>query len=345
MAETNYIALSKTLSIGAIGGYSAQFFGFPAPFLMGPAILVTVACLVGMRLEVSTILRDVCFIFIGLSMGSSATPAVIDAAKQWPISFIILAITLYLIMFFGTLMLRRLFKFRPISAILASTPGHLSFVIALSEDMKADTQKIALVQSVRVLFLTLLIPFILIGLDLKLPKLDIIVQSTPLEWIALLTLTSALVGYIFKKLKLPAAYLIAGMLLSTGTHVTEMVEGLMPQWVIIPAFITMGSLIGTRFNDIKLTTLKSILKPSIAYSIVSFLLATFGALTVYLIVDLPFAQILIAFAPGGVEAMIAMSLLLNIDPTFVAAHHIMRLFVLIALIPLFTIRLKDKRPD
>ncbi|NRA87018.1 MAG: AbrB family transcriptional regulator [Rhizobiales bacterium] len=82
--------------------------------------------------------------------------------------------------------------------------------------------------------------------------------------------------------------------------------------------------------------------PSTYYSLLSFLIAGIASFCVYNVIDLPFAQILIAFAPGGVEAMIAMALLLNIDPTFVAAHHIMRLFILIGLIPYFMWRAKHK---
>jgi len=49
---------------------------------------------------------------------------------------------------------------------------------------------------------------------------------------------------------------------------------------------------------------------------------------------LPLMQLLIAFAPGGVETMAAMSVLLDADPAFVAAHHVLRLFVLTALVPI-----------
>jgi uncharacterized membrane protein AbrB (regulator of aidB expression) len=43
----------------------------------------------------------------------------------------------------------------------------------------------------------------------------------------------------------------------------------------------------------------------------------------------------LAYAPGGLETMIAMAVNLNIDPTFVAGHHVFRLLALLVLIPLF----------
>jgi hypothetical protein len=48
----------------------------------------------------------------------------------------------------------------------------------------------------------------------------------------------------------------------------------------------------------------------------------------------PFAQIWIAYAPGGVEGMAAMALSLHLDPVFVATHHIFRILALIGLLPI-----------
>ncbi|NRA87017.1 MAG: AbrB family transcriptional regulator [Rhizobiales bacterium] len=256
MKATDYIILFKTLLIGSVGGVIALYLSFPAPFLMGPAIAVTFSCLMGIKLQISSKLRDVSFIFIGMSMGSSATPEVIETAKQWPSSFIILAISLYLIMLLGAWSMRRFFHFSAKSSILASTPGHLSFVIALSDDLKSDTKVIALIQSVRILFLTLLIPSILIWMDLSLPENNFIPQIMHIKWIIILGILAAILGYGLKKYKLPAAYLIAGMLASTLPHITGVVEGVLPTWIIIPCFIIMGSLIGTRFSDVKLSELK-----------------------------------------------------------------------------------------
>ena len=44
-----------------------------------------------------------------------------------------------------------------------------------------------------------------------------------------------------------------------------------------------------------------------------------------------FADIIVAFAPGAMDAMLALALTLHIDPVFVGAHHLSRfVFVTIA---------------
>jgi len=43
--------------------------------------------------------------------------------------------------------------------------------------------------------------------------------------------------------------------------------------------------------------------------------------------------LLVAYAPGGVEAMAAMAVQLGLAPAFVAAHHVARLLVLTLFVP------------
>ena len=50
--------------------------------------------------------------------------------------------------------------------------------------------------------------------------------------------------------------------------------------------------------------------------------------------DMPFGQVWVAFAPGGVEGMAAMALALDFDPAYVAAHHLLRLLALALVLPL-----------
>jgi uncharacterized membrane protein AbrB (regulator of aidB expression) len=54
------------------------------------------------------------------------------------------------------------------------------------------------------------------------------------------------------------------------------------------------------------------------------------------------AILIVAFAPGGVEAMAAIALSLGYEPTFVAAHHVFRLFLLSFLMPYIFVKLRRR---
>ena len=66
----------------------------------------------------------------------------------------------------------------------------------------------------------------------------------------------------------------------------------------------------------------------------------FSELVVWL-AHFPQAEALVAFAPGGVEAMSILALALQLDSVFVAAHHIVR-FVSIGLALPVLIRIRPE---
>ena len=205
--------------------------------------------------------------------------------------------------------MRHVWKQNRDTAILSSLPGHLSYVLGLPTDTKGDFATISVVQSTRVLSLTLLVPF-----AVSLMGYDTSVMALPGAHMTLLPLAvsielALLLGLGLARFRIPAALLLGGMIFSTVTHMSGLVVGHVPLWASIPALVLMGSLIGSRFAGASLQTLRR----------------AFGA---------GLAVTVIAFAPGGVESMAAMAIIMNADPTFVAAHHVWRLVILTFLAPL-----------
>jgi uncharacterized membrane protein AbrB (regulator of aidB expression) len=63
-------------------------------------------------------------------------------------------------------------------------------------------------------------------------------------------------------------------------------------------------------------------------------LAVGAALALERLTGLPFAGLILAFAPGGLAEMVLVSLALGIDTAFVSVHHIVRMVFLVACAPL-----------
>jgi uncharacterized membrane protein AbrB (regulator of aidB expression) len=55
------------------------------------------------------------------------------------------------------------------------------------------------------------------------------------------------------------------------------------------------------------------------------------------IVDVPIGQVLVAFGPGGLDAMAALALTMHMDSAFVAVHQLAR-FIAIAIVAPFAAR-------
>ncbi|MGB3209753.1 MAG: AbrB family transcriptional regulator [Desulforhopalus sp.] len=98
-------------------------------------------------------------------------------------------------------------------------------------------------------------------------------------------------------------------------------------------FVITGSVIGARFTAIPLADIKRLFGGALAVVIVSSMIAALFAALAANILGLPFGQLWVSYAPGGVEAMVAMALSLGYDSAFVATHHLFRIILLIFILP------------
>ena len=331
----NVLVLLQTLVVGAIGAGLAYWLYIPAPFLLGPAAFVTIAALCGLTVDIPAKLRNAGFVLVGLGLGSGVTPEILSAATRWPLSLVLLCAAVAVILWGGGAMLARLYRMDHNTSILAAAPGHLSYVLALGLDTKADLPLLTLIQSIRVLALTILTPpLVILVTGETLPRGLPPTEAMPLPLVLPLAALAAVVGLGFHRLKVPAAMLIGAMVVSSIGHGTGWTPGGMPHWLSIPGFVMMGSLIGARFSGITVLMMRrAAVGAAILTGLAVVVACAAGGLT-SLILGFPLKNTLLAFAPGGVETMAAMALLMHGDPAYVALHHVVRLFALTALIPL-----------
>ncbi len=331
-----------TLAIGAVGAAVSVLLHFPAAWLTGPLLAVTIAGFAGVELDVPVFLRQVSFIVIGMVMGSGVSPATLEAALQWPLSFIGLIFSVALVMITGWAILARIWKLDSNSALLAATPGHLSYVFSLASETRSDTLAIGMIQSLRLLALTLLVPFTMAGMGLSSPDGTVPIAAMSLPWLLINGLLAVAAGWLLMKMRMPAAFLMGGLLIATLSHITGIASGAVPQWLSVPCFVILGSLIGTRFSNVSWVAFRRSAGAAVAVTVSAFAISFACALAVAHVTGLDPTQVLLAYAPGGLETMAAIAVNMHVDPAYVASHHVFRLFILLALIPLF---LKTPKAD
>ena len=325
----------NALMIGVIGAVAAWWLKVPAPFLTGPATFVSVAGVLGVACRIPDKLRDACFIVIGLALGSSVTPEVLSVAAAWPVSLIGMCISVGLVMLSGGLMLQHVFGMDQKTALLASSPGHLSYVISFSADIGAGTAIISVIQSMRVLFLTLAVPVAVAVLtDADMAMSAPIGQVLPLIYLAVLAVLAAIFGMVLVKVKVPAAFLISGMIISSIGHGTNLTPGSVMPEISTTGFIVMGTLIGTRFSGVTFNMLREAAFGGILLTAIGLAISVCAAAIISRWMGLPLIDVIIAFAPGGLETMVAMGAIVGADPAYVAIHHVARLFFLSVFVPL-----------
>jgi len=121
------------------------------------------------------------------------------------------------------------------------------------------------------------------------------------------------------------------MIGSSVLHGTGVVEGGLPPWVRAIALVGIGALIGSRFARMRPKTLVSHLNAAVGSFAIAVAISAAFVAVIALTTHVRFADIIVAFAPGAMDAMLALALTLHIDPIFVGAHHLSRfVFVTIA---------------
>ena len=170
-----------SLGVGSAGAFLGYLVNLPLYMLTGPAVIVSLLSLFGLRLGITPLLRDIAFLFIGIGIGAGVNAEAASAMLRWPLAFVALAVMLVLAMIMCRVALAKFFGFDRLSAVLASAPGHLSFVLALGETYKVDLTRVSVTQSIRVLLLTLSVPALaaVMGLDISQGMTPCLLYTSP----------------------------------------------------------------------------------------------------------------------------------------------------------------------
>ena len=325
-----------SLIVGGIGAALAYWLSFPVFMLTGPAIIISALSFAGIRFAIADIVRDVAFLFLGISIGAGVNAEATAALARWPLAFLALIVMLLITLTGCRFLLTRYFDFDRRSALLASTPGHFSFVVSIGSSLDLNVAKIAAVQSVRLLALTILVPFVAVAFGVNIAA-SILPSGVAMQSIHVAILLAASLGFglALKRFKVPAPLLIGGLIISAFSHAMDITPGVLSAAITLPCFLIVGTMIGTRFSGIAVLQLKQALMAGLIITVVSVGAAIIAAVSVAAFVGMPAAHVVVAFAPGGLETMVAMGVMLGANPGFVAACHVGRLLCLTVLVPFF----------
>lgn len=313
--------------IAALGGLVFHWLGVPAAWLSGAAIGATLWGLSGKAVPMPRALADAAMLVSGAAMGAAVTPAAIAAMGRYPGSLVLLVIGVFAISAASTAWLMRIAGWRRADAVLASVPGALSTVLAVAADRKAEVASIAIVQNFRLFVLIALLPSLVVLTGDGGNTGALIGEGLPIEspgGMAVILLGGLLLGIVFKQLKVAAPILLGATVMSSVSHGTEFVTGVIPPVIATGGLVLIGLFIAERFRDVQRSTLKRALMAALgSFTTGMIVAALFAALAAWL-AGVSFANGLVAFAPGGLEAMTVLALILGLDPLYVGIHHLVR---------------------
>jgi membrane AbrB-like protein len=315
----------ETLAIGAIGGALFLWANLPGGLISGAMIAVGIAAIAGRPLFVPAHLTQAVLVLLGISLGSLVSRQLLQHMGAYPLTIALLALATVCSTFGSSLYLQRVHGWDQTSAFLAGSPGALSQITMLATEKGADVPAIAVVQTMRVIILTAALPMLLTltGIAPSSPPAAAVAIASPLE-LAELIAASVAVALLLRLIKFPASWMFGAMIGSSVLHGSGLVEGGLPPWVRAVALIGIGALIGARFARMKAKTLLGHVNAALGSFVVAIVISGAFVAVIALTTHVRFADVIVAFAPGAMDAMLALALTLHIDPIFVGAHHLSR---------------------
>ena len=315
---TSVPKLALTLMVGVLGGLALYLVGFPAAWLTGSAVAVAILAISGHAVMVPQRLQQLAFLLIGVSMGGGMSPDTLERISEWPASIVLLVVLIMAATLASYQILTRYGGWDRVTAMCGAIPGNLSLVVATALEQGAATERVAIAHTLRLLVLLVVVP----------PAVALVATET----VALARPASA--GLIDTLILLAGGLLIGSFMASGALHAFGVVETVLPRPIVGGALVLLGTAIGARFAGVSLATFLHVLLASTASLTAGLLVCLVPAAGFALVTGLALPQVLLAFAPGGIEAMITLAFVLDSDVPYVAALHMIRVVTLAIALPL-----------
>ncbi|MGI8524857.1 MAG: AbrB family transcriptional regulator [Pseudolabrys sp.] len=328
---------AETMVFAVAGGTVLGLAGMPGGWLSGAILFVAAAALAGRPMYVPLRLNRVIFVLIGISLGAVVTPETLRGIATYPLSVLVLIAAMAVVSYVGGEYLRRVHKWDRVSAFLGAAPGGLSQCVAVATELDADLRGIAIVQTVRVVIIAVGLPAALTILGLVTPSSRGVggeFNFATLDELLILLAVSTAVATLAYRVRFPGGLLFGAMLSSAVLHGTGWIHAVMPWWAANTAMIALGGITGSRFANTPIRLLLRFMGAALGSFAVSIGIAGAFAGVLVMALSLRIADVMIAYAPGSVDAMMLLALALNTDPVYVGAHHLSRIFFVSLTMPL-----------
>jgi membrane AbrB-like protein len=341
-ASFPYARFLAAILIGALGGWLFVRLNLPLPWMLGSMTACTLASLVRVPIAAPGAVRPPMTMVIGVMLGVGFTPQFFGSVAHWLPT--VLGLAGFILVSGGACVayFRRVAGFDLPTAYFAGMPGGLVEMVIVGEDKGGDARTIALVHSARVLLVVLTLPFlvqVISGSSLGArPQLGVSILETSWRdeiWLIATALAGAFLGHF---LRLPARLLLGPMFASAAVHVLGWTRFAPPVEIVNVAQLVLGTTIGCRFAGTAPREVIRILVLSLGSTVILLAITVAFAVGVSHVSVYGQVPLLLAYSPGGLAEMSLVALSLGIEVAFVAAHHIIRVFiVMIGAAPVFAL--------
>ena len=322
----------------------AEFFSVPLAWFLGPMIVTSLASLNGLKIKMPRLVLSLVLIFLGLYIGNYIDKTLFSQIQEWAWTSLIMLAYIILSVLLVSKYLQKFSQYDKKTSIFSAAPGALGPLMILAEDEKSDLSRVATSHLIRLIIIITVFPFVVDSFyNLENIKVtEKIIENQNIYNLFILIILSIILILIFDKLKVPAA-LLAGTLVSSGfLQISEIAVYKLPPNIIDFSLLILGSSVGCRFAD---KSFNEIAKNALHSFVATFMLVVLGLLAAYvagLVIEKNFFTLLLSYCPGGIYEVAVIAIFFDLDPEFVAFHHIIRLLMILFVVPII-LRIIEKK--
>ncbi len=319
-----------------VAGYLLDRLGVPLPWMIGPMLVSAGAAIAGRMERPPVMTRSIGQTIVSGSVGLYFTGQALEAMAAQFGAMIAVALSTILAGFLVAALLMRLVRIDVISACLCSIPCGPVETAQLAERYGVPPAPVAFAQIMRVAFLVLTIPPVVVWLTPggggpvgpMIPTVEGAVGSATMLAIAICG------GQVFKRLRLNSPYFLGGLAFVALASTLEVPMAPLPFPVLAAGQVLLGVWLGGMFDRRILASSRDFAGAAVI-STVSLLVLCFGmAAALVWSADMPWQAAVLATAPGSTTEMALTAKILQIDVALVTAFHVTRIFIILPFAPL-----------
>ncbi len=327
-----------TLALAWAGAQLCLSLHTPLPWMIGPLLVTALATMLRARTESSTPLRNWGQCTIGAALGLYFTPDITQlVVSLWWAILLCIAWAMLLGLGFGFCLQRlhgpHLPQLSRSTTYFAGCLGGASEMTLLAERHHARTDLVAATHSLRMMIVTLLIPFAIQFSGLQ--GIDVLPVSTREvhgPGLALLFLVTGGAAWLLARRQLPNPWFIGPLLVTMGLTMANLSLSAIPKEFSNAAQLVIGVSLGVRFTPAFVHTAPRWLASVALGSLVLIGLSAGFAWVLSRSTGLHALTLVLATAPGGIAEMSITAKVLKLGAPVVTTFQVCRLIAVLLLV-------------
>ena len=321
----------------------AEYLNIPLAWMIGPMIATSIAALNGLQVLMPKLALSSILIILGLHIGNYIDQNLLNQMFNWIWTTIIMFFYIVVSILIVSKYLQKFSGYNQKTSIFSAAPGALGPLLILAEYEKSDLSQVATAHLIRLIIIITVFPFLIVSLSpIELVEVEKFDYGSQNHWeLILLIFVSLIFIFFFDKIKIPAA-LLSGSLVASGIlQIFDIASYKLPDASINFCLLILGASVGCRFAN---KTFKEIANNSFHGLVATILLVILGLVAAFIatfFVDTNFLSLILSFCPGGIYEVAVIAIAFDLEPDFVAFHHIIRLLFILFIVPVI-LRLLEK---